>query len=58
MKQESCRHCGTELEENKKCQTCNAAVQFVCHGCGSVTDEQIHSQCLIEYNEKRLVATN
>ena len=58
MKQDSCRHCGAELEENKKCEICNQAVQFFCHGCGSLTDEQIHFKCIMKKNEKKLVVTS
>jgi len=58
MKDESCRHCGAELEVNKKCEFCNNPVQFFCHACGGITDEQIHSQCMLENNEKSFAVTN
>lgn len=50
--------CGAELEVNKKCEFCNHPVQFFCHACGGITDEQIHSQCMLENNEKSFAVTN
>jgi len=47
MKSESCRKCGCELEMNKKCDICNQANQLFCHGCGHITEEQIHFQCMM-----------
>jgi len=48
MRIDSCRKCGTELEENKKCDICLEINQFFCHNCGYTTDEQIHSKCFLE----------
>ena len=45
MRIDSCRKCGIELEENKKCDVCRKVNQFFCHNCGFTTDEQIHSKC-------------
>ncbi len=45
MKSESCKKCGCKLEINTKCDICNQVNQFFCHGCGYVTEEQIHFQC-------------
>ena len=47
MRIDSCRKCGTELEINKKCDMCRDAIQFFCHNCGNITDEQIHSICYL-----------
>ena len=47
MRTDSCRKCGDELESNKKCQVCSESNQFVCHKCGEVTGEQIHSTCIV-----------
>lgn len=45
MRIDSCRKCGVTLEVEKSCNICNEASQFLCHKCGNVTEEQIHSQC-------------
>ena len=45
MRIDSCRKCGTELEVEKKCDVCRDAIQFFCHNCGNIVDEQIHSIC-------------
>jgi hypothetical protein len=58
MKDNSCRHCGQELEENKKCNVCSQTVQSFCHGCGHATEEQIHFQCMMMSKEKTLLTTN
>jgi len=47
MRIDSCRKCGTLLEINKKCYVCREPNQFFCHNCGNVTEEQIHSQCML-----------
>jgi len=47
MRIDSCRKCGTELEINKKYDICRDAIQFFCHNCGNITDEQIHSICYL-----------
>ncbi|HJJ23225.1 MAG TPA: hypothetical protein OQH54_05885 [Nitrosopumilus sp.] len=47
MKDNSCRQCGEGLEVNKNCKICSQANQFFCHNCGYVTEEQIHSQCIM-----------
>ncbi len=59
MKIDSCRKCGTELEVEKKCKVCNDEIQFFCHKCGNVTDEQIHSVCyLVTMNHNLLKKTS
>ena len=56
MKDESCRQCGHELEINKKCNVCSKPNQFYCYGCGHISDEQIHFQCMmISMNHTLLV---
>jgi len=45
MRIDSCRKCGIELEENKKCDVCGKVNQLFCHNCGSISEEQIHSEC-------------
>ena len=58
MRLDSCRKCGTELEVEKKCDVCRDAIQFFCHHCGHVTDEQIHSVCyLVSMNHHLLRPT-
>ena len=47
MRIDSCRKRGTELEVNKKCEICRNTLQFFCHKCGNITDEQIHSVCYV-----------
>jgi len=56
MKDNSCRCCGHELEVNKKCDICNKENQFYCHGCGYVTEEQIHFQCMMISLDHTLLA--
>ncbi len=56
MKQDSCRRCGQELEVDKKCDICSQVTQFHCHGCGNVTDEQIHFQCMMTNMSHTLLA--
>ncbi|MGY5144234.1 MAG: hypothetical protein ACW9XH_07100 [Candidatus Nitrosopumilus sp. bin_32a] len=56
MKQDSCRRCGNELEVNKKCDVCNEENQFYCHECGYVTEEQIHSECVMSRIDKTSIA--
>lgn len=58
MKSESCRRCGKGLEVNKKCKICLKPNQFFCHGCGLVTDEQIHFQCMMMSLDHTLLSIN
>ncbi|WP_299290078.1 hypothetical protein [Nitrosopumilus sp.] len=58
MRIDSCRKCGMELETNKKCEVCNDAIQFLCHKCGNVTDEQIHSVCYLVNMNRILLQTS
>ena len=46
MRIDCCRKCGTELELEKKCFTCNKPIAFRCKTCKSITDEQIHFDCM------------
>jgi predicted amidophosphoribosyltransferase len=57
MKLDSCRQCGKEMEINKKCNICSEANQFFCHGCGYVSDEQIHFQCMMISFDHALLET-
>ncbi len=57
MKLTSCRRCGKEMEINKKCNICSEANQFFCHGCGYVSDEQIHFQCMMISFDHALLET-
>ena len=58
MRIDSCRKCGTELEVEKKCDICRDAIQFFCHSCGNIADEQIHSICnLVNMNHYLLKAS-
>ncbi len=41
----SCRTCGTGLDINQKCETCNEPIEFVCHSCGHITEKRIHFDC-------------
>ena len=56
MKDELCRRCGNDLEENKKCDICHKANQFFCHECGYVSEEQIHFQCMMISLDHTLLA--
>ena len=58
MKLDSCRRCGKEMEINKKCNICFKANQFFCHGCGYVSDEQIHFQCMMKNLDHTLTLTS
>jgi|LWDU01.1.fsa_nt_gi predicted amidophosphoribosyltransferase len=55
MKFESCRRCGKEMEIDKNCNVCLKPSQLFCHGCGFITDEQIHLNCLMIKSDKTLV---
>ncbi|WP_299293066.1 hypothetical protein [Nitrosopumilus sp.] len=58
MRIDSCRKCGMELEVHKKCEVCGDAIQFFCHKCGNISDEQIHSVCyLVNMNRNLLQAS-
>jgi len=57
MRINSCRKCGTELEINKKCNVCREIVQFSCHTCDHITDEQIHSVCCLVDADSNLLKT-
>ncbi|MEX0657070.1 MAG: hypothetical protein WD154_05950 [Nitrosopumilaceae archaeon] len=46
MRNDSCRKCGNELKINQNCESCSEPIEFVCHTCGNITDEQIHSECI------------
>lgn len=56
MKDELCRRCGNDLEENKKCDICHKANQFFCHECGYVSEEQVHFQCMMISLDHTLLA--
>ena len=56
MQVELCRQCGNELEVNKKCDVCSNPNQLYCHECGYVSDEQIHSQCMMISMDYTLLA--
>ena len=58
MRIDSCRKCGIELEVEKKCDVCRDAVQFFCHSCGTITDEQIHSVCYLVNMNRNLLKTS
>jgi len=55
MRMDSCRKCGIELEENKKCDICGKVNQFYCHNCGKISEEQIHSECYLISSNYSLV---
>ena len=54
MRSESCRKCGTELEETKSCSFCEKPIQFHCKKCDYDTEEQIHLDCFKDSFEKIL----
>jgi hypothetical protein len=58
MRIDSCRKCGNELEINQRCDVCNDAIEFYCHGCGATTEKQIHRQCMINSDQIIKVKSN
>ena len=58
MRIDSCRKRGTELKASKKCEMCKDAIQFFCHKCGSIPDEQIHSICHLVNMNRNLLKTS
>jgi hypothetical protein len=55
MRTDSCRNCGNELEINQRCNICNDAIEFYCHGCGTTTEKQIHQQCMLIKSGQHMV---
>ena len=43
---ESCRNCGGNLIEAKKCSHCFKTVVMICKHCSTMTTEQFHSLCM------------
>ena len=43
---ESCRNCGGNLIEAKKCSHCFKNVLMICKYCSTMTPEQFHSLCM------------
>ena len=58
MRIDSCRKCGLGLEVNKKCDVCRDPIQFFCHNCGTITDEQIHFICNLVNMNRNLSKTS
>ena len=58
MRIDSCRKCGNELEINQRCDVCNDAIEFYCHGCGATTEKQIHRQCMFNSDQIIKVKSN
>lgn len=58
MTNHSCRKCGNEMEINQRCEVCQDTIEFYCHGCGNITEKQIHSQCLPVILDQHIVKTN
>ena len=58
MRIDSCRKCGTELEVESKCEICKSPDQFFCHGCGNITDKQIHFLCNMVHLDYKLLEMN
>ncbi|MGQ0795480.1 MAG: hypothetical protein ACT4N5_04765 [Nitrosopumilaceae archaeon] len=45
MRIDSCRTCGTGMQEFQSCPVCKIVTRFVCTGCGRASEEQVHSEC-------------
>ncbi len=47
MPDESCRKCGTRLNEYVKCRDCNTVFQLICNSCNEKTIPRFHCCTLL-----------
>jgi len=55
---ESCRHCGGSLINYAQCAECKKVISMICKSCGTKTEEQFHSGCLLILYRSRFISEN
>ena len=48
MRINSCRMCGYDINVYQNCRICKEPIEFICYECNTVTDKEIHSNCMTQ----------